>query len=294
MRFKRFFSARILVAAAVVALSVFSFSSISAMDYFQRGKKSKSVAEVTLKDSLKVLCTIYDKKGSSVDNVLTISAIVDCDSTKAPMYVVGDSVVTFFSEIRADAVRGMRYLKDKKQTKQYGKDLPNGVLILDLEEGEDYTTCQAIPSERNLSRQAFVTKMTLNQIDNKDGIFAQKLRGDVELYGTDDVAFRNYSYKDPNGAPVLVADSLNHKAFVDSFNDIKNGYIETMTAYGGEDAVQVIGDKGVNGLVIVVVKPPYTIQQAIYNMAEKMWRTEKELMAVNKVVLDNREPIKIN
>jgi len=294
MRFKRFFSARIFAAAALVALSVFSFSYVSAMDYFQRGKKSKSVAEVTLKDSLKVLCTIYDKKGSSVDNMLTISAIVDCDSTKTPMYVVGDSVVTFFSEIRADAVKGMRYLKDKKQLKQYGKDLPNGVLVLDLEEGEDYTTCQAIPSERNLTRQAFVTKMTINQIDNKDGNFAQKLRSDVELYGTDDAAFRNYSYKDPNGAPVLVADSLNHKAFVDSFNDIKNGYIETMTAYSGEDAVQVIGDKGVNGLVIVVVKPPYTIQQAIYNMAEKMWRTEKGLMAVNKVVLDNREPIKIN
>jgi hypothetical protein len=294
MRFKRFFSARIFAAAALVALSVFSFSYVSAMDYFQRGKKNKSVAEVTLKDSLKVLCTIYDKKGSSTDNVLTISAIVDCDSTKAPMYVVGDSVVTFFSEIRADAVKNMRYLKDKKQTKQYGKDLPNGVLILDLEEGEDYTTCQAIPAERNLTRQSFVTKMTLNQIDNRDGTFAQKLRSDVELYGTDDVAFRNYSYKNPNGAPVLVADSLNHKAFVDSFNDIKNGFIETMTAYSGGDAVQVIGDKGVNGLVIVLVKPPYTIQQAIYNMAEKMWRTDKELMAVNKVILDNREPIKID
>src|SRR5574344_2349229 len=294
MRFKRFFSARIFVAAAVVALSVFSFSSISAMDYFQRGKKSKSVAEVTLKDSLKVLCTIYDKKGSSVDNVLTISAIVDCDSTKAPMYVVGDSVVTFFSEIRADAIKGMRYLKDKKQTKQYGKDLPNGVLILDLEDGEDFNTCQAIPSDNNITRQAIVTKMTLNQIDNKDGIFAQNARNAVASYGTDDEAFRAFSYKNPNGAPILAVDSLNHKAFIDSFRDVRDGYMETMTAYSGEDAMKIIGDKGINGMVVVAIKPPYTLQQAVYNMAEKMKRFSVELETVNKAVLDGRNPIKIN
>lgn len=294
MRFKRFFSARIFVAAAVVALSVFSFSSISAMDYFQRGKKSKSVAEVTLKDSLKVLCSIYDKNGSSVDNIMTISAIVNCDSTRAPMYVVGDSAVTFFSEVRAEAIKGMRYLSGAKQTRQYGKDLPNGVLILDLEEGEDFASCQAVPDGNNLSRQSFVTELLIKDFDNGAGDFTSRMKAAVESYGTDDEAFRMYSYKNANGASILAVDSLNHKAFIDSFRDIKDGYIETMTAYSGEEAMKIIGDKGFNGLVVVAVKPPFTLQQAVYNMAEKMKRTSKELEVVDKAVLDGRKPIKIN
>lgn len=278
--------------AAVAAVLVLTAVPSRAYASNSRGDKKPPIAQSDLKDSIKVLCTIYDKAGSPADNVLSFSAFVDCDSTKRPVYVVGDSIVKSISDIKADCISGLHFLYGDKMTKKYGKGFGNGILTVTLRDGVDYNSCQAIPEGDNLSRQTFVTKMVLADFNNQNGEFSAKARDYVQNYGTDDEVFRNFKAIDRSKASaLLVIDSLNHKVFVNSMRDIKNDCIETISAYGAEDAVKIAGDRGSNGLVIILIKSKYTLNQAIMNAADKLQRLVNEMADVNMTMLKERDAI---
>ena len=244
-----------------------------------------------VKDSLRVLCVKYDNNVSGLEGVVSITAIMECDSIKMPTYMVGDSIVQFFSDIRVDMISSIQFLHGKTLPRKLQKSFPNGLISITLKDGEDLRTSQILPEGDNLSRKAFVTKMAFS--DMADGYsFASKVSELVENYGTDDISFRNYKYFNNNRVtPILAIDSLNRKAFVRSFNDFKPDAIGDMVAYSAEEAQKIIGDKGINGLVIVAISPKYTLQQAFIGLAEKMQNLIDQMYVVNFETMMLREPL---
>ncbi len=244
-----------------------------------------------VKDSLRVLCVKYDNNVSGLDGVVTITAIMECDSIKMPTYMVGDSIVQFFSDIRVDMIRSIQFLHGKTLPRKLQKSFPTGLISISLKENEDLNSSQVLPEGDNISRKAFVTKMAFSEM-SEGGSFASKVTSLVEDYGTDDISFRNFKYFNANRAtPILAIDSLNRKAFVKSFNDFKSGAIGNMVAYSSEEAQKLIGDKGVNGLVIVEINPKYTLQQAIVGVAEKMQNLLEQMYVVNFESMMIRDPL---
>ena len=139
-----------------------------------------------VKDSLRVLCVRYDNCSSGVDGVVSISAIMECDSIKMPTYMVGDSIVTFFSDIKLDCIRGIQFLHGKTLPKKLQKSFPNGLISITLKDGEDLNSSQVFPDGDNLTRKAFVTRMALSDLVLEDK-FASRLEAYVDNYGTDDI-----------------------------------------------------------------------------------------------------------
>ncbi|MBP5693378.1 MAG: hypothetical protein J6W86_06690 [Bacteroidales bacterium] len=246
-----------------------------------------------VKDSLRVLCVRYDNCSSGVDGVLSISAIMECDSVKMPTYMVGDSILVFFSDIKADNIKSVQFLYGRALPKKLQKSFPNGIISITLNDGEDFNSSQVFPDGDNLTRKAFVTRMAFS--DMASGItLAQKAAELVDNYGTDDQSFRNYKYFNPNRVtPILAIDSLNRKIFVRSFNDFKPEAVGEVIVYNSEEAQQVVGDKGVNGLVIVEINPKFTLQQALVSPVEKAVILINEMYSVNFETMMRREVLYI-
>jgi len=244
-----------------------------------------------VKDSLRVLCVRYDNCSSGVDGMLSISAIMECDSINMPTYMVGDSIVTFFSDIKADNISSIQLVRGRALPKKLQKSFPNGLISITLKDGEDLNSSQIYPDGDNLSRKAFVTRMAFSEMS--DGYsFASKAAELADNYGTDDIAFRNYKYFNPNRAtPILAIDSLNRKLFVKSFNDFKQETISNMVVYSSEEAQGIIGDKGINGLVLVEINPKYTLQQALVGPMERANKVISEMYMVNFETMMGREPV---
>jgi len=242
-----------------------------------------------VKDSLRVLCVRYDNCSSGVDGVVSISAIMECDSIKMPTYMVGDSIVTFFSDIKLDCIRGIQFLHGKTLPKKLQKSFPNGLISITLKDGEDLNSSQVFPGGDNLTRKAFVTRMALSDLVLEDK-FASRLEAYVDNYGTDDISFRNFKFFNPNRAtPILAIDSLNRKAFVRSFNDFKPEAIGEVVIYNSDEAQELVGERGVNGLVIVDINPKYTLQQALVGPFEKAVLLIAQMYGVNFEAMMMRE-----
>ncbi len=244
-----------------------------------------------VKDSLRVLCVRYDNNSSGVDGVVSISAIMECDSIKMPTYMVGDSIVVFFSDIKADNIASIQFLRGKMLGKKLQKSFPNGLISLTLKPGETFNNSQVCPEGDNLTRKAFVTRMAFSDMADGD-VLAGKVASLVDNYGTDDISFRQFKYLNINRAtPILAIDSLNRKAFVKSFNDFRPETMGEIVMYSAEDAQKIIGDKGINGLVIVAIKPKFTIQQAIFSPMEKAVALANEMYGVNFETMMMRSPL---
>ncbi len=254
---------------------------------------SSLFAQSYASDSLRVLCARYDK-GSGLEGVVTVSAILDVDSLKQPMYMIGDSVVNFFSDVKVASIRKIHYLTNKKLTKKFGKNLDNGVLILELQPGEEFEGCQVLPDAENSTRSSFVTKFAISDTDNSAGLFKDVACKLVESYGTDDEVFRAHMKADLISCVILAVDSLGRKSFVKSFNDFRQGAVGNMSVYDPSEAVKIIGEKGVNGLIIVLINSKFTLRNAIISMPEKIRRRVRELEDVNLISLGSRTPITIN
>lgn len=251
----------------------------------------KAQFEGGVKDSLRVLCVKYDNNSSALAGVVAISAIMECDSIKMPTYMVGDSIVTFFSDIKADNIQGIQFLTGRALPKKLQKSFPNGLISLTLKDGNDFNSSQLYPEGDNISRKAFVTKFSFADMDNGPA-FTAKVSELVENYGTDDIAFRNYKYFNSNRVtPILAIDSLNRKAFVRSFNEFREEAIGEVIVYNSEDAQKLVGDKGQNGLVIVEIKPTFTLRDAFRSPLEKVQKVIDEMYGVNFETMMMREPV---
>ena len=247
--------------------------------------------EVGVKDSLRVLCVKYDNSCPGLDGVVSISAIMECDSIKMPTYMVGDSIVTFFSDIKADNIKGISLLVGRALPKKLQKSFPNGLISITLKDGEDFNSSQIYVEGDNLSRKAFVTKFSFADMDNGPA-FAAKVSELVENYGTDDIAFRNYKYFNSNRVtPILAIDSLNRKVFVRSFDEFKEEALGEMIVYSAEEAQKLIGDKGQNGLVIVEINTKFTIRNAFRSPLEKVQKVINEMYGVNFETMMLRDPV---
>ena len=252
---------------------------------------AKAQFEGGVKDSLRVLCVKYD---NNCGNVVAISAIMECDSIKMPTYMVGDSIVVFFSDIKVDNIQGIQFLTGRALPKKLQKSFPNGLISLTLKDGEDLNSSQIYPDGDNLTRNAFVTKFSFAEMDNGPA-FARKVYSLVEDYGTDDISFRNYKYFNANRVtPILAIDSLNRKAFVRSFNEFKEEAIGEVIVYSAEDAQKLVGDKGQNGLVIVEIKPTFTLRDAFRSPLEKVQKVIDEMYGVNFETMMMRNPVYID
>ena len=244
-----------------------------------------------VKDSLRVLCVKYDNNCPGLDGVVSISAIMECDSIKMPTYMVGDSIVTFFSDIKADNIKGISLLVGRALPKKLQKSFPNGLISITLKDGEDFNSSQIYVEGDNLSRKAFVTKFSFADMDNGPA-FAAKVSELVENYGTDDIAFRNYKYFNSNRVtPILAIDSLNRKVFVRSFDEFKEEALGEMIVYSAEEAQKLIGDKGQNGLVIVEINTKFTIRNAFRSPLEKVQKVINEMYGVNFETMMLRDPV---
>ena len=252
---------------------------------------AKAQFEGGVKDSLRVLCVKYDNNCPGLDGVVSISAIMECDSINMPTYMVGDSIVTFFSDIQVDNIRGISFLVGRALPKKLQKSFPNGLISITLNNEEDLNSSQIYPEGDNLSRKAFVTKFSFADMDNGPA-FAAKVSELVDNYGTDDVAFRNYKYFNANRVtPILAIDSLNRKAFVRSFNEFREEAIGEMIVYSAEEAQKIAGDRGQNGLVIVEIKQGFTLRTAFRSPWEKVQRVINEMYGVNFETMMMREPV---
>lgn len=271
-------------------LNKFSRAVLLCILFFITAFGSTAFGQSNTSDSLRVLCTKYDKS-SGLDGMVTVSAILDVDSLLQPMYMIGDSVVNFFSDIKVSSIQKIHYITNKKLTKKFGKNLNNGVIILELKPGEEFDACQVLPDVENSTRNAFATKFSVADMDNTSGVFQDVANNLVESYGTDDEVFRMHMKGDPNACAILAVDSLNRKTFVKSFNDFRQGAIGDISAYDSSEAVKIIGDKGVNGLIIVLISSKYTLRNAIVSMPEKIRRRIRELEDVNLISLGSRAPI---
>lgn len=247
-----------------------------------------------VKDSLRVLCVKYDTCGAQSDGLVCISFTMECDTLKMPTFMVGDSIVQFVSDINVEKINSVQFLYGKTLTKKLAKAFPTGLIAVTLKDGEDYNTCQAIPEGNNLTRKALVTRISLNDFNNKNGEFSQKISELIDLCGTDDAYFRQYKYLNMNRAtPILAIDSLEKKALVQSFNDFRPGAIADVIMYSSEEAQKIIGDKGVNGLVVAVIDSKHTLAEALMSPVEKLERTLNEMIVVNFRSLLLREPMHI-
>ena len=254
---------------------------------------AKAQFEGPVKDSLRVLCVRYDNCSSAVDGMLSISAIMECDSLRMPTYMVGDSIVLFFSDILADNIESIQFLRGKTLPKKLQKSFPNGLISITLKDGEDFLSSQVCPEGVNLTRQSFVTRMSFAELSDGNS-FSAKAAELVDNYGTDDISYRRFKYFNSNRAtPILAIDSLNHKAFVKNFNDFRAETMGEIVMYDAEEAQKIIGDKGINGLVIVEVKPQYTLQQALLSPIEKAVALTNQMYGVNFESMMMREPVYI-
>ncbi len=242
-------------------------------------------------DSLRVLITKYDNPKSGLDGVVTFSALMEKDSAQAPIYIIGDSTVQFFSELRVDAINKLTYLYGNNIPKKMRAKSPNGFVIVELKKDVTLQMCQVLPSLQNTQRQAFVTRLPISAFDNTKGAFSSLADELVSSYGTDDQAFRAQQEGSVNETPILALDSLNNKAFVESFNDFVPGTIETIDAYDSINAMKIIGDRGVKGLFVVLIKSSYTLRQALLSPPEKIIRQIQALDRVNHTSLVIRNPI---
>ncbi len=247
-----------------------------------------------VKDSLRVLCVKYDKSASGIGGVVSMSSIMECDSLRQPSYIVGDSIVPFFSDIRVDCIKSIQFLYGKKLPKKLQKSYPNGLVSILLKEDETFNTVQVVPDGDNLSRQAFVTRVAFS--DMADGtVFASKISDLVDKYGTDDGVFREYKYFNPNRAtPILAVDSLEKKAFVRSFSDFRSDAVEDMVVYDSQEAQKIVGNRGVNGLVVVAISPKYTLAEALFSPLEKVQRLIVDMYTINIETMMMREVVYIN
>ena len=252
---------------------------------------NSAAAQAKVQDSLRVLITKYDNPKSGLDGVVTFSALMEKDSAQAPIYILGDSTVQFFSELRVDAINKLSYIQGKAVPKKMKAKAPNGFVIVELKKDVTLQMCQVLPSLQNLQRQAFVTRLPISAFDNTNGSFSSLAKEFVESYGTDDQVFRAQQEGSVNKTPILALDSLNNKAFVDSFNDFVSGTIETIDAYDSVNAMKIIGDKGVNGLFVVIIKSSFTLKQALLTPFEKLNKQIQDLDRVNHTALVVRNPI---
>lgn len=252
---------------------------------------AKAQFEGGIKDSLRVLCVKYDNNNSGLDGIVSISAIMECDSINMPTYMVGDSIVSFFSDINVAKIQGIHLLVGRALPKKLQKSFPNGLISITLKDGEDLNTSQIYPEGDNLTRKAFVTKFSFNDMDNGPS-FASKVASLAEDYGTDDIAFRNYKYFNANRVtPILAIDSLNRKAFVRSFNEFREEAIGEVIVYSAEEAQKVVGDRGQNGLVIVEINPKFTLREAFRSPMEKIEKVVGEMYGVNFETMMMRDPV---
>ena len=267
------------------------FSAILFFSLLLAPSVSRAQFEGGIKDSLRVLCVKYDNCSSGVDGIVSISAIMECDSIKMPTYMVGDSIVTFFSDIKAENIKGISLLVGRALPKKLHKSFPNGLIAITLKDGEDFNSSQIYPEGDNLSRKAFVTKFAFSDMDNGPA-FAAKVSQLVDDFGTDDISFRNYKYFNSNRVtPILAIDSLNRKAFVRSFDEFKPEAMGEMIVYNAEDAQKVVGDKGQNGLVIVEINPKFTLKDAFRSPLEKVQKVINEMYGVNFETMMMRVPV---
>lgn len=254
-------------------------------------KEANAQFEGGVKDSLRVLCVQYDNNTPGLEGVVAVSAIMECDSINMPTYMVGDSIVTFFSDIKAENIMGIQLLTGRALPKKLQKSFPNGLISLTLKDGEDLNSSQIYAEGDNLSRKAFVTKFSFADMDNGPA-FAAKVSELVENYGTDDISFRNYKYFNPNRAtPILAIDSLNRKAFLRSFNEFREEAIGEVIVYSAEEAQKIAGDMGQNGLVIVEIKQGFTLRDAFRSPWEKVQRVINEMYGVNFETMMMRNPV---
>ena len=208
--------------------------------------------------------------------------------------MVGDSIVRFFSDIKADNIRSIQLLYGRSLPKKLQKSFPNGLISITLKDGEDFNSSQVYPEGDNLTRKAFVTRFSFTDLDNGPS-FAAKAAELVDNYGTDDVSFRNYKYFNANRAtPILAIDSLNKKAFVRSFNEFKDEAIGNITVYDSETAQSMVGDRGTNGLVVVEISPKFTLRQAFKSHLETMLKVLSEMYGVNFETMMFRDVVYID
>lgn len=247
-------------------------------------------AQSNPKDSIRILITKYDNN-SSLAGVVTFSAVMEKDSATAPVYIIGDSTTHFISELRVDAIEKISYVSGKAVPKKMKAKTPNGFVLVELKKDETFQMSQVLPPSKVVQRQAFVTRLPLSALNNSSGQFSALANELVTSYGTDDQVFRAQQEDNLNQTPILALDSLNHRALVESLSDFKNGTIETIDAYDAVNAMKIIGDKGVNGLLVVVIKSSYTLKQALISPMDKIKKQAQDLDRVNYTTLVIRNPI---
>ena len=270
----------------ILTISIFSLFSYTLNS---QSKNSQSKTQ----DSLRVLIVKYDNPSSGLDGVVTFSAVMEKDSAIAPIYLVQDSVVQFISEFKVDAVNKIVYVSPDKISKKDKKTFPNGFVKLELKPGEQLHYSQVLPTAKNTQRQVFVTRLSLSQLDNSSGKFSALAKEYVDSYGTDDQVFRTLRDYEKNATPIIAIDSLNNKCFVESVSDFRAGTIETIDAYDAVNAMKIIGDKGVDGLFVVIIKSQFTLKEALLTPFEKVKKQAKDLDGCNFTTLILREPILI-
>lgn len=261
-----------------------------------RGKsKNQEIVQTTSDtDSIRVLIAKYDKCNSGIDGVVTISAVIEKDSSVSPLYIIGDNEHDFISELKVDAIKKIIFVPASKLDKKQKSKMPNGYVKVELIDSETYHTSTLLPVGKNLSRQIFVTRLSFKDLDNTNQSFSKLADEYVSSYGTDDQVFRASQDFAKGNTPILAIDSLDNKAFVDSFSDFKEGYIDNITAYDPENAVKLVGDRGFDGLFIVLIKSQYTLKESILPINERIKRLSAELDKLNMTSLVVRNPIIIN
>ena len=249
------------------------------------------VAQNDTNDSIRVLISKYGKCNSGIDGVVTLSLIMEKDSANMPIYHIGDSTVLFFSEIKVDAIKNISFLKGNSLSKKLRKSMPNGLIIANLKNGESYPECQALPYGENLFRTSFVTRMSFSDLRNENGELSKLAEKWVSSYGTDDEAFRQEYQINRRASQILAIDTLGNKMFVKSLKDFKPSVIADITAYEPDVALQMIGDKGFNGLLLVTIKSHLTLKEALLSTVEKVALQAAELTNINFTTLVRRVPI---
>lgn len=252
---------------------------------------SGAAAQSKAQDSLRVLITKYDNSQKGLEGVVTFSAVMEKDSSQMPVYIIGDSTRQFISELRVDAVNKVSYVSPSLVPKKLKKNFPNGFVMVELKNDQSIQISQVLPDARITQRQAFVTRLPFSSLDNTSGSFSLLADELVSSYGTDDQVFRVQQEDARNATPILAIDSLGHKAIVESLSDFKSGTIETIDAYDAVNAMKIIGDKGVNGLLVVLIKSSFTLKESLVSPLERLHQKALDLDRANYTTLVIRNPI---
>lgn len=252
-----------------------------------------AAAQSKAQDSLRVLITKYDNSQKGLEGVVTFSAVMEKDSAQMPAFIIGDSTCQFISEIRVKAIKKVTYVSPSAVSKKLKKNFPNGFVMVELKNDESFQMAQVLPDEKVTQRQAFVTKLPFSAMENSTDKFTLLADELVSSYGTDDQVFRALQEETRNATPILALDSLGHKAMVESLSYFRNGTIETIDAYDAVNAMKIVGDKGVNGLLVVMVKSSFTLKQSLISHIERLHLKALDLDRVNYTMLVIRNPIVI-